>query len=114
MTVRPLTGESETLKVAATVPLFPSATVTLSTESEGSGSSSVIVPTPWPSAIVAFERRSGQEEGLVRLVEQVAVDRHGDGLRRLAGGEVERATDSGEVAGRNRRVVRGRVVTETA
>ena len=51
--------ESETMKVAATVPLFPSVTVTLFTDSDGSGSSSVIVPTPRPSTIVrpwGFER----------------------------------------------------------
>ena len=42
------------MKVALTVPALPSVTVTSSIESVGSGSSSVIVPTPWPSAIVAF------------------------------------------------------------
>jgi hypothetical protein len=55
VTARPLSGESETVKVAATVPPLPSVTVTSSTESEGSGSSSVIVPTPWSSAIVALD-----------------------------------------------------------
>jgi hypothetical protein len=43
-----------TVKTALTVPLSPSVTVTLFTDSVGSGSSSVIVPRPSPSPIVAF------------------------------------------------------------
>ena len=48
----------------------------------------MIVPTPWPSAIVALTR-VGEVEGvgLADLVEQVAVDGHGQLLRRLAGEE---------------------------
>ena len=42
------------MKVAATVPESPSATVTSSIESVGSASSSVIVPRPRLSAIVAL------------------------------------------------------------
>ena len=47
-----------------------------------------MVPTPWPSAMVAFTG-AGQvdEERLVDLVEQVAQDRDREGLRGLAGGE---------------------------
>ncbi len=41
------------MKVAATVPVSPSVTVTSLMVSAGSGSSSVIVPTPIPSPIVA-------------------------------------------------------------
>jgi hypothetical protein len=43
-----------TLKLALTVPVFPSVTVTLPTETVGGGSSSVIVPTPVPSAMVTL------------------------------------------------------------
>ena len=42
------------MKVAVTVPVFPSVTVLLPIETVGTGSSSVIVPTPVPSAIVAL------------------------------------------------------------
>ena len=42
------------MKVAATVPLSPSVTLTSLIVSAGSGSSSSIVPTPWLSAIVAL------------------------------------------------------------
>ena len=55
MTVSPLAAESDTVKVALTVPLSPSVTVTLLTESVGWASSSVIVPTPIPSAIVTLD-----------------------------------------------------------
>jgi hypothetical protein len=42
------------VKTALAVPLFPSGTVTSSIETFGAASSSPIVPTPWPSAIVAL------------------------------------------------------------
>ena len=42
------------MKVALTVPESSSVTVTSSTASVGSGSLSVIVPSPWPSPMVAF------------------------------------------------------------
>ena len=46
--------ESVTVKVAVVVPLLPSATVTSLIERPGTGLSSfTIVPTPWPSSIVA-------------------------------------------------------------
>ena len=54
-----------TVKVASTVPVSPSATVTSSTDSAGIGSSSVIVPPPCPSVIVAFV-------GFVRLTKNVS------------------------------------------
>ena len=42
------------MKVASVVPQSPSVVVASSdTESDGEASSSTIVPTPWPSAIVA-------------------------------------------------------------
>jgi hypothetical protein len=61
VTARPLAGVSVTVKVAATVPEFPSVTVTSLIESAGSASSSVIVPMPWLSvidALTAFVRLS--------------------------------------------------------
>ena len=42
------------MNVAVVVPASPSAVATLSTLTVGRGSLSTIVPTPWPSAIVAF------------------------------------------------------------
>ena len=54
MTVRPLAALSVTVNVAFVVPESPSITVASFTERAGGASSSVIVPTPWPSAIVAF------------------------------------------------------------
>ena len=51
----------------------------------GSGVST-IVATPWLSAMVAFDRAAQvQVERLVVLVEQVADDEHGHGLRGCAG-----------------------------
>ena len=74
MTVWPLAATRLTVNVAATVPALPSVTVTSLIESAGGGSSSVIVPTPWPSAIVALTGAAQvDEERLVRLVEQVAL-----------------------------------------
>jgi hypothetical protein len=61
VTVCPLATDSVTVKFALVVPLFPSVTVALPTESDGGPSSSLIVPTPVASAIVAldgFERLS--------------------------------------------------------
>ena len=70
----------------STVPASPSVTVTSLIESVGAASLSVIVPRPLSSAIVALlGLREVDGEGLVDLVEEVAVDRHGDRLRRLAG-----------------------------
>ena len=66
VTVRPLAVLRLTVKVAVTVPVLPSVTVTSLIESVGSGSSSVMVPTPWPSAIVALI-------GLVRLTKKVSL-----------------------------------------
>ena len=54
------------MKAALTVPALPSVTVTSLIESVGGGSSSVIVPTPWASAIVALA-------GLVRLTRNVSL-----------------------------------------
>ena len=96
------------MNVAATVPALPSVTVTSLIESAGGGSSSVIVPTPWPSAIVAFDgARQVDEERLVRsrrarspLTGTVNV------WRRLAGGEGDGVAGSARVvAGRPSRVV---------
>jgi hypothetical protein len=42
------------LNAAVTVPALPSVTATSLMNNEGAASSSVIVPTPVPSAIVAF------------------------------------------------------------
>ena len=53
------------MKVAATVPLLPSLTVTSLTATAGSGSLSVIVPSPSPSPIVAFD-------GFERLTKNVS------------------------------------------
>ena len=49
----------------------------------------MIVPTPWPSAIVALADGFDEvdEERLVGLVERVADDRDGERLGGLAGGE---------------------------
>ena len=52
--MRPLGASSVAVKVAVTVPVFPSRTVALPIESAGTGSSSVIVPTPSPSSIAAL------------------------------------------------------------
>jgi hypothetical protein len=43
------------VNVALTAPPLPSVTVTSLTETVGGASSSLIVPTPWPSAMVAFD-----------------------------------------------------------
>ena len=43
-----------TVKVAGTVPVLPSITVASFTDSVGVGSLSLIVPSPWLSASVAF------------------------------------------------------------
>ncbi len=99
VTCRPLTGERVTVKVALVVPVWPSVTVTSSTDSAGSASSSVIVPRPVASAM---RRVAGvgevEGEGLVDLVEGVAADGDGDGLGGLARGEAEVAGDRGVVA----------------
>ena len=61
------------MKVALDVPVLPSVTVTSLIERPAVASSSVIVPTPWPSAIVALTGAAQvDEERLVDLVEQVA------------------------------------------
>ncbi len=60
-----LAFERVTVKLAAVVPLFPSSTETSLIVIE-TGSSSVIVPTPWASAIVALA-------GLVRLTLKVSL-----------------------------------------
>ena len=54
MTVWPLGFDSATPNVIVLVPASPSPIVWSSTLTEGTGSSLVIVPTPWPSEIVAF------------------------------------------------------------
>ena len=54
VTARPLGALRLTVKLAFTVPLLPSVTVTSLIESAGGGSSSVIVPRPCPSSIVAL------------------------------------------------------------
>jgi hypothetical protein len=54
VTVRPLAALKVAVKVAAVVPVLPSATVMSPTASVGAASSSVIVPTPVPSRIVAL------------------------------------------------------------
>ena len=52
-----------------------------------------MVPTPWPSAMRGVDGAAQvDEERLVDLVEQVALDRHGDRLRGLAGGEASPAS----------------------
>ena len=90
-----------TVKVALVVPALPSVTVTSLIEMVGGASSSVMVPTPWPSAIVALVGlRQVDEEGLVDLVEQVAVDLHRDGLRGHAGGEGHDRRRHGGIVGR--------------
>jgi hypothetical protein len=53
VTWRPLTGVRLTVKLALTLPLLPSVTVTSSTATCGRSSSSVIVPWPVGSLIVA-------------------------------------------------------------
>ena len=53
------------MKLALTVPVLPSVTVTSLIDERGMASSSVIVPTPWPSAIVALV-------GLERLTKKVS------------------------------------------
>ena len=78
------------MKVASVVPVLPSVTVTSLMLIRGS--SSRMVPTPWPSAMIALV-------GLLRLTkkvsfgfaEAVAVHQDGDGLAGLAGGEGHRA-----------------------
>ena len=50
VTVRPLAGDSVTVNVAEVVPVLPSFTEMLLTESWGRGSSSTIVPVPMASA----------------------------------------------------------------
>ena len=54
MIVLPLAALRLTVKLASTVPVSPSVTVALPTETVGGESSSVIVPTPVPSAITAL------------------------------------------------------------
>ena len=76
VTVCPLAAESVTVKVAVVVPALPSVTVTSSIDRVGGASSSVMVPAPEPSAIVALAGLVRlTDEGLVGLVDQVAVDR---------------------------------------
>ena len=54
MTVFPLDPDRVTVNVRFDVPELPSVKATSLIVIEGSGSSSVIVPTPWVSAIVTF------------------------------------------------------------
>ncbi len=61
-----LAFDSETVKLAGVVPLFPSTTETSLIVIE-TGSSSVIVPTPWASAIV-----TPVGVGIVRLTTNVS------------------------------------------
>ena len=80
------------MKVALTVPVLPSVTVTSLMLSEGAGSSSRMVPRPWPSAMVALTGRCEvDQEGLVGFVQRVALDGDGDRLGRLARREGQRA-----------------------
>ena len=111
VTVLALGAASVTVKLAVVVPLLPSATVTSPIDMPGGPSSSVIVPAPLASASVALaglERPTVKR--LVGLVERVAVDRDGDRLAGLAGGEGERAAGLGVVGGLRRGAVGGRVV----
>ena len=54
-TVFPIAAERVAVNVAVVVPALPSETETSLTERTGSGSSSVMVASPEPSPIVAFE-----------------------------------------------------------
>ena len=76
----PLGADNVSVKAATFVPLLPSLSVTSAIAIVGSASSSVIVAEPCASAIVALAgRRQVDDEGLIDLVEDVAVhgDRHG-------------------------------------
>ena len=99
------------MKVALAVPALPSVTVTSSTESDGSGSSSVIVPRPWPSAIVAFEAPERPTVKVSSISSSASPIRATSTVFEVwPGVKVSSAGRRGVVAGRDRRAVDGRVV----